>query len=35
MIHLHSWDTSNGRKVFILLEERPFGATDFQSTLCS
>ena len=21
MIHLHSWDTSNGRKVFILLEE--------------
>ena len=21
MIHLHSWDTSNGRKVFVLLEE--------------
>ncbi len=21
MIHLHSWDTSNGRKIFILLEE--------------
>ncbi len=27
MIHLHSWDTSNGRKVFILLQELglPYG----------